>query len=365
MAGDGRIADLKSLTSFRFFAALWVVLFHFGDQLPLDYLAMNPILHGQRAVDFFFILSGFILAHVYGGQLASGRFVLRSFLVKRLARLYPVHVLALFGSLAFFIGAHLLGVQINNAAKYDLRQFVPNLLLISTWFPFVRPAFNLPAWSISAEFAAYLLFPFIARAVLSPRFGARTWVAISIVLFAVFELFSKAVFGHSVLRLIEMGVFRIMPLFVLGIVLWKGWSARVFVPPLWLLLPLMVVALVLAPYPMLDVPVFALIVLIGAEQTVAGKEGAFGSGRLVFLGEASYSLYMTHGLVQTVYYAVLGKLHVPLTQLPVALAAFAIGLVLCVLVSILTYLLVEAPCRNLITRWAHTRLRAPESTVVI
>lgn len=128
---------------------------------------------------------------------------------------------------------------------------------------------------------------------------------------------------------------------------------------------MVVVATVLAPYPMLDVPVFALIVLIGAEQTVAGKEGVFGSARLVFLGEASYSLYMTHGLVQTVYYAVLGKLHVPLTQLPVALAAFAVGLVLCVLVSILTYLLVEAPCRNLITRWAHTRLRAPESTVVI
>ncbi|MBU2270678.1 MAG: acyltransferase family protein, partial [Alphaproteobacteria bacterium] len=83
----------------RAFLAVGVVLFHY--QLQWDpALGYSPILERSRlAVDAFFMLSGFILAHVYGPAFAAGAFNYRRFLVARLARLYPLHLAILGGVL--------------------------------------------------------------------------------------------------------------------------------------------------------------------------------------------------------------------------------------------------------------------------
>ncbi|GAA0755859.1 hypothetical protein GCM10010203_18920 [Actinomadura yumaensis] len=80
---DGYPADLRALTSLRAFLALGVVLFHY--QLQWDpALGFSPIIERSRlAVDAFFMLSGFILAHVYGPAFASRGFSYRRFIVAR------------------------------------------------------------------------------------------------------------------------------------------------------------------------------------------------------------------------------------------------------------------------------------------
>src|SRR5689334_3784923 len=87
-------ANLKPLTSLRFFAAFWVVLFHYWRHLDVGFT--SPIVQrGYLGVEVFFTLSGFILCHVYLSSVDEGRFRYGSFLWNRLARIYPLHLAAL------------------------------------------------------------------------------------------------------------------------------------------------------------------------------------------------------------------------------------------------------------------------------
>jgi peptidoglycan/LPS O-acetylase OafA/YrhL len=189
-------ANLATLTSLRFFAALWVVLYHFLDQLP-EWIAdlLVPLHFGPRAVDFFFILSGFILAHVYQPSIEAGRFSLRSFYVKRFARLYPVHLAMLALVIGLFFAARLAGMEIHSAGKYDFSRLWMHLLAVHAWFPHGTNSFNIPSWSISAEFFAYLLFPLMAAAMLRirPRIGLLGLIAATALLFGLAQIVALSV----------------------------------------------------------------------------------------------------------------------------------------------------------------------------
>ena len=87
--------ELKPLTSLRFIAAFWVLLYHFKDHLGLDLGRFGLVAHGFLGVDLFFTLSGFILAHVYLTGLEGGQFGYGGFLKNRIARIYPMHLAAL------------------------------------------------------------------------------------------------------------------------------------------------------------------------------------------------------------------------------------------------------------------------------
>ncbi len=80
------------------------VLFHYQPQWD-PALGFSPIIERSRlAVDAFFMLSGFILAHVYGPSFADGTFRYRRFIVARLARLYPLHLAVLAGATIMVLG---------------------------------------------------------------------------------------------------------------------------------------------------------------------------------------------------------------------------------------------------------------------
>ena len=161
-------ANLKQLTSLRFFAALWVVAYHYWPSLTGGY----PVLvdKGYLGVELFFVLSGFILAHVYLDDAGAGRLNYGRFLWARLARIYPVHLvtlaaIGLMGALALALG-------------YPMRHQVivwsvlpQTLLLIHAWGTASVSAWNHPSWSISAEWFAYVFFPLFAAAAWALRAG--------------------------------------------------------------------------------------------------------------------------------------------------------------------------------------------------
>ena len=151
---EGYPTDLRALTSLRAFLAIGVVLFHY--QLQWDpALGFSPIIERSRlAVDAFFMLSGFILAHVYGPSFAAGTFSYRRFIVARIARLYPLHLAVLGGVLVMVIVARAAGVQYD-PTTYTLEGFVKTLLLVQAWFPsLVGYNWSGPSWSLSAEWFA-------------------------------------------------------------------------------------------------------------------------------------------------------------------------------------------------------------------
>jgi peptidoglycan/LPS O-acetylase OafA/YrhL len=103
---------IRPLTSLRFFAALWVVLFHYW--VKLDGPAEPAIItRGYLGVELFFTLSGFILCHVYLARFGEGGFKYGGFLWNRLARVYPLHLACIVGVGALALGAVAAGFNVD------------------------------------------------------------------------------------------------------------------------------------------------------------------------------------------------------------------------------------------------------------
>ena len=158
---------LRALTGLRAFAAAWVVLFHgsaiFATWAPISAKLLPITGVGFLGVDLFFALSGFILCHRYLDKLGS-QFSLvetREFLCLRIARIYPVLVFTLAVFVVYVGILAILGTNTGWDPKLPVSDIPENLLLIHAWFN--QPAsWNVPSWSVSMEWLAYLTFPIMA-----------------------------------------------------------------------------------------------------------------------------------------------------------------------------------------------------------
>ena len=151
---------LSNLTPLRGIAALWVVVFHFSETVA-KFVPLNRSLllaKGYLMVDLFFILSGFIIYHVYQenfqADFQASNF--RKFIVARFARVYPLHFFTLL----------ILVLLVASSGHWNPVQSKPaivtNLLLIHSFGIHNIFTWNVPSWSISAEWWAYMVFPFLA-----------------------------------------------------------------------------------------------------------------------------------------------------------------------------------------------------------
>ena len=153
--------DIRSLTSSRFVAALWVLLLHFTNSLSVDLDVMTSFFEfGQLGVDFFFILSGFILTHIYFEEMKDGHFHYGFFLQRRLARIYPLHFVTFLAVVCYVVAGRLMGVGFSDPDAYAVSEIPANLLLVHGW-GLGRMSWNYLSWSVSAEWFAYLLFPLL------------------------------------------------------------------------------------------------------------------------------------------------------------------------------------------------------------
>ena len=158
-------ALIPALTGLRGIAAWWVVFYHFRE---LFAARLSPALRefvgsGYLAVDLFFVLSGFVIALNYVEMLSPfsfGRYW--RFLGLRLARIYPLHGFMLLCFLANPLAVSLAATQGMDWERYSPAYWVASVFLVQNWWTFPFLAWNVPAWSISTEWMAYLCFPLIA-----------------------------------------------------------------------------------------------------------------------------------------------------------------------------------------------------------
>ena len=169
----GRGAEIRALTGLRAVAAVWVVLYHFQEQLwPItDQVGfLRPVINaGWTGVELFFTLSGFVIARAYLEE-CGARWDTRTavqFVVNRFARVWPAYAVVTVVSFSLMLGAQEIGVPTDVVSPHppaDWAHLAEQLAMVQMWAgdSLVAASFVNPGWSISVEWLAYLCFPVLA-----------------------------------------------------------------------------------------------------------------------------------------------------------------------------------------------------------
>jgi peptidoglycan/LPS O-acetylase OafA/YrhL len=320
-------ARLNALTGLRCFAAINIVLFHFSN--PHWFGFMAPVVDaGYVSVSYFILLSGFVLAYNYNARARAGELDRVRFWKARFTRIYPIYLLSLLLSLWML--------------PWDYRSHTHGMfwagvvltpLLLQGWIPAIATFMNTPAWTMSAEAFYYAIFPWLARWKRPERVGpqlakmAGVWV-LGMVPGALYMAFNpdgiahpnRWSYGHWLWAL-KYTPYAHVASFVFGVMLadldelverksrlrlWLGLGGFAGIYGLLALGPLVPYAII---HDGLLMPLFGCIVLgLAGENPLAT---ALGVRPLVFVGEASYCLYLLHfNLWKLIHhYHVLDRLH--------------------------------------------------------
>jgi peptidoglycan/LPS O-acetylase OafA/YrhL len=159
--------QLLPLTGLRFFLALWVVVYHQNSHYlaPLMSRLPGPIAcilqTGYVAVGLFFVLSGFVLSYAYSLAKPFSSKELKIFATARVARIYPTYCLGLL-LMAPWVLLRVRGDV--PATAVEMLRGALNASLLQSWIPSAALSWNSPGWSLSDEAFFYCCFPFIGVA---------------------------------------------------------------------------------------------------------------------------------------------------------------------------------------------------------
>ncbi len=379
--GPERPDYLPLLTPIRGIAALWVVFFHLPAYFLLpsirEYLLCRWLEAGYLACDLFFVLSGFVLSHVYTAsfdrKVEFKTYI--KFMYARFSRIYPLHafVLLMFvllevvkWTVLYVAGLGIASREQPFAGTHSPSSLAAQLFLLNGLGVSGQHSWNFPSWSISTEWWAYAVFPFLV--LLIPRLSVRSRVALSILCLSGLYVLESL---HGDLRLNIAGgpaMFRCLFEFTLGMLVYtvyKGRAGRLnrWTTPALILAPLAVAAAIFAGLPDTCVVLVACVTVLSAALQGPGRlTTLLGSRCMTFLGEISYSVY----LMQIFVFELLRKVSAVLHQRMafgsgspsiVWETLFAAGVVAAVIgASTLTYRYVERPMQSALRGWQKSRL---------
>lgn len=263
---------------------------------------------GYSGVTFFFILSGFILAHSYQDRITGNKTSTTDFFIYRIARIVPLHWLTLAIAIA------LMYLQSGNWHFFSAESFWPNFFLIHAFFnnTEIMNSYNMVSWSLSDEMFFYLLFPLLIR------FGTPALVVTLLLLVAVILTWLPVKLPFAPFHLpiytdqwkyyaYFFPVFRLGD-FLAGIILYRLWRARTTIPAVFasILQGTSLVLLVLSYSVYADIneiyrhdfyyatPMAFLIYTFAHQNGIFSR--ALSNKPLIILGEASFAFYMIHQL---------------------------------------------------------------------
>lgn len=298
---------IESLTPLRGIAAVFVVVFHYNSFLL--FMGLPVLSNGSRSgllvqsyfwVDFFFVLSGFIITHVYAEALLSkekGR--VQKYLWARFTRLYPLHLFVMLLTAGWALGLKALWPDYytqNWAQFFPMDEFL-KYLGFGVSFGLVREySWNLPAWSIAAEWWAYVaaigLVPWLHRGSIKRTVA----VGVGMLAFVAALNYYGALFKLDLA--LDLGLLRCISEFTIGIGIYQlyrkwrhgqtilesdGFFAAAALGSL--------LALHFKAPPLIIVVSFALLILCAALNSGIPQR-LLNSRPLRVLGDISYSIYL-------------------------------------------------------------------------
>ena len=350
--------NIRTLTGVRGYAALWVLFFHLRAN-PHFLSFWTPgafIRHGFWGVDVFFVLSGFVLSHVYESKFSKGVMpkAYFHFLGLRLARMYPLHIVTFVAALAFAILSHAIG----HGAATDISLYgaLMHLMLLHAWGT-TSESFNLVSWAISAEWFAYLflLVPCIRVLRTAPL---KLLFAITGILWCLLIFVYVPTTPSKLVNMTyEFGILRILPEFLGGYVAYRTVKAMRCNTRLCDLASLTGLAGIVVithhnAFQVLLLPAIMLFIIgLSAEGSVTSR---FLDNRMsLFLGKLSYSIYMCHFILLWVVDGIFKRTDLPHTPWA-GIGVMAIYFIAMFLTSYVLYAFIEQPCRE----WLRKRLNA-------
>jgi peptidoglycan/LPS O-acetylase OafA/YrhL len=375
-------APLRALTGLRCFAAINIVLFHFSNPQWFNFnfyfpapfttrtvhvpVLFAPVVNaGFISVSYFILLSGFVLGYNYNERARNGELDRKRFWEARFTRIYPIYFLSLLLSLGT------LGAEYRShthAMFWTGVALTP--LLLQGWVPAVATFLNTPAWTMSAEAFYYVIFPWLARTKKPTRVGpyiaklAGVWV-LGLTPGALYMAFNPDRIAHPDrwsygpwLWALKYTPYAHVFSFIFGVMLANldALIPRASHVRLWLGLlgfgglygilslgPLVPYAII---HDGLLMPLFAFIVLgLAGENPLSA---ALGVKPLVFVGEASYCLYLLH-------FNLWNMIHGSHVLEVLGLGRFDpwLSYVLLIALSLVALYFIEKPAQRKLREWMH------------
>jgi peptidoglycan/LPS O-acetylase OafA/YrhL len=348
---------LDALTSFRFFAAMGVLIAHNGQSLSSLFPTWlkNFCETGGSGVLFFFVLSGFILVYANKNKDLSGKEAKKQFFFNRFARIAPLYYLALsFGFVNLFVKG-IAGYSLFHVATAT----VLRLTFLHAWSPWhvLDPEWLTASWTLSVEAFFYAMFPFLFPVVNSKKASNLILLGVGVALIAALQIYFT--------RAWSMGQFQekfyyFTPLnygysFVLGMCcgrlflnhreLVQRYALHLF----WIGCAFCVFARINKFDPGYHVSTFcyhvgSAILILGLAELKGTLGKIFARKWLVILGEASYALYLFHGPVFSAMQLVIKRLKLP--NIEENLPMFVVYAFMTTAVSIASFYWIETPAKN-------------------
>ncbi len=382
-----RTGHIRALTGVRFFAALWVVIYHstrphaelLRTHYPTARDRVSPLASGgYRGVYLFFMLSGFVLALNYTDQLGR-RIELRPtlrFLWLRLARIWPLYMLVIcVGGLLRLMRHDLWNSA--GAAALTWSNFFRQAFMVQQWFPPEKGSISWvgPAWSLSAEWLAYLLFPLLVLFVARAQRGMRSRGLLVLAGLAMVPLIAGVAIGGDLGG--RVWIFRILCEFLTGMLLCAAASRLDLTPRARRIAGIGAVvtlaAIIAWPYVMreLDGPSWwsgSIVILFVPLVFLLGigtgpLHDVLATKTLVLGGAISYALYLVHSPMLYTFRDVTRFTRLHLDPLPRYYGELLLIPVM-VFTAWLLYRFFEEPMRKLMRRMLDVQFtRAPVSPV--
>jgi peptidoglycan/LPS O-acetylase OafA/YrhL len=342
----------KMLTydALRFLAASGIVLQHansfmFPASLRTDLKEASFGL--ALLVDLFFLISGYVITYVYGAKITNFSDYFE-FLQKRVARLWPLHMVTLIIFTMFYFAALAVGVKIGTMPDISVSCLVKTAIMLHAIVHCEGAPVNPVSWSISAEMVMYAVFPLIYLTL-----ARNKWTATAGIVAATLSLAAMSWTLHAHEWTESYPLVRALPSFTFGVCLFRivsqypGPTAKQ--RPLMLFL-LSASVLIMFYVMMNNGSALTILACICATCTFsayidrttttnAALRAAAGMGRL------TYSIYMIHLLIVTVFVNVISDKLLKLSGWPMALVILATYL-LVVCLSFATYSWIEMPLRR-------------------
>ncbi|MBK6411826.1 acyltransferase [Sphingopyxis sp.] len=366
MTASAPVTMLPTLTGLRGIAALAVLFYHIRGAMTgfLPEQGIAVLAQGYLAVDLFFVLSGFVLWWNYGAQFGEqGIRAAPHFIVRRFARIFPLH-LAILTAMALFAVALIISGR-DPGAQYHFSALPAHYLLVQNWGFGDQLAWNDPAWSISTEWAAYLVLAVTGGWLARLRIDAWRFPLLALALAAGVGWWFAATGRTSIGDAIPTtGLIRCLVEFGLGIILCQWWIGQrervhgsvIIYATAFGLVGASTLLLIGAHSQPAAVPlIMAAVVILALQASTAPRPML--SGRVAqWLGDISYAVYLSHFflwiLFKLFFVDDLALVH------PAMILAFVL---LTLAVSHIVHVGLEVPGRRIVQRAGDRLLATPQT----